>query len=70
MTAAVNWFYLFPIVQHRFEYSSKQLEIHDKVDQVYGEVEEIPLETNEAQDAVENMVQTHLKQMAGSGLIE
>ena len=53
--------HLFPIVEHRVEDSSEQLEVHDKVQQMYGEVERVGSETKETEAAVEYVVENHLQ---------
>ena len=53
--------HLFPIVEHRVEDSSEQLEVHDKVQQMYGEVKRVGSETKETEAAVEYVVEHHLQ---------
>ena len=56
-----HWSNLLPIMEDRVENSSEELEVHDQVQQVYGEVERVESETKEAEGAVQDMVEHHLE---------
>ena len=52
--------YLFSIVQYRVEDGAQQLEVHDKVKEMNGEVEGVMSHAKETESTVENVIENHL----------
>ena len=48
-------------MEHRVEDSSEEFEVHDQVQEMYGEVERVGSETKETETAVEYVVEYHLE---------
>ena len=48
-------------MENRVEHRSKTLEVQDEVKEMDGEVEDVQVETNKAEQARENMVDDHLR---------
>ena len=53
-------YYLFSIVKNRIQDSSEELEVHDHVQQVDGEVERVESEAKETEATVEDVIEHHL----------
>ena len=48
--------HLFSIDEHRAEDGKEYFELHDEVNEVDGEIENVPLDASKADQAVENMI--------------